>query len=306
MRIRSRPDPGHFFDGGRPAWLGLPDVPPTPGAPPRIVLDRIWQDGRERFAMLQRVAYRDEVSHTVVLVPARLESFRTDLTSVPAWFTWLVPRSGRHLPAALVHDGLVGGVGEGEPSSYTTDPPRAVDRIEADRIFRDAMRDTGTGVVRRWLVWSAVTAVSLVLAGRPGWGPALRWWYRVAVPATFVVIAWLGTCATAVLLGWDVPGLVSLPWMDEGPPGLRLLGGLVGAVVVPLLLGLLWGRWWRAGAIAGVATATLFHVTVGVAVVAIGYQAVEWAARRAPSVTALVAVLLLALAVTAFPLLVLR
>jgi hypothetical protein len=295
MRLQSRPDPGHFFDGGRPAWLGLPEIPPTPGDPPRIVLDRIWRDGRERFAMLHRVAYRDEVSDTVVLVPARLESFRTDLTSVPAWFTWLVPRSG-----------LVGGVGEGEPASYTTDPPREVDRIEADRIFRDAMRDTGTGVVRRWLVWSAVTAVSLVLAGRPGWGPVLRWWYRVVVPATFLSIAWLGTCATAVLLGWDVPGLVRLAWMDEGPLGLRLLGGLVGAVVVPLLLGLLWGRWWRAGAIAGVATASLFHVTVGVAAVAIGYQGVEWAARRAPSLTASVAVVLLALAVTAFPLLVLR
>lgn len=100
--------------------------------------------------MLRRIAYHDPVLDTVIVVPAQA-AFRTDLTSVPRWFTWLVPKSGRHLPAALIHDGLVGE--EGEAGDYLTDPAMRIDRIEADRIFRDGMRDTGTGVVRRWIAW---------------------------------------------------------------------------------------------------------------------------------------------------------
>ena len=40
----------------------------------------------------------------------------TDLTSVPWLFTWLVPKTGAHLPAALLHDGLVGD--HDDPPSY--------------------------------------------------------------------------------------------------------------------------------------------------------------------------------------------
>ncbi len=61
-----------------------------------------------------------------------------------------MPRTGAHLPAALVHDALVGQRDDGA-ASYVSTQGHVVDRVEADRVFRDAMADTGTGVVRRWL-----------------------------------------------------------------------------------------------------------------------------------------------------------
>ena len=80
------------------------------------------------------------------LVPAPDTHFRTDLTSVPTVFLWLVPTVGTHLPAALLHDALV--YDEDEPKTYQgpdTTPE------EADRIFRDAMPGLGVARIRRWL-----------------------------------------------------------------------------------------------------------------------------------------------------------
>ena len=54
----------------------------------------------------------------------------------------------------------------------------------------------------------------------------------------------------------------------------------VGRVVLPLVLSLLWGRLRMAGAIAGVMLAVLLHVTVGLAVIAATYLALERLARR--------------------------
>ena len=62
-------------------------------------------------------------------MPANLAHFRTDLTSVPAWFTWLVPRTGVHLPAALIHDGLI--LSPGEPQTYIAS--QVIERETADR-----------------------------------------------------------------------------------------------------------------------------------------------------------------------------
>jgi hypothetical protein len=300
MRIQTRADPTRFFDGGVPAWLGLPEIPPDRSSPPRIVLDRLEDDrGRESFELLRRIAYADARLGTVIAVPARPWDFRTDLTSTPRWFTWLVPKSGRHLPAALVHDALVGG---GDEASYTTEPPVRIDRVEADRVFRDAMRDTGTGVVRRWLAWAAVTAVSLVVAGRPHWSPWVRWWFRLVVPGTFALIVYLGACATVMLLGREWPGFVTLPWMDHPDGWRQVLGGLSGAIVVPLLLGVLWGPYQRVAAVAGVAVATLLHVTLAVGVVAVAYQAVEWVAMRWPGVAATATAVALAASLVGFAL----
>lgn len=300
MQIHSRAHPTRFFDGGLPAGPGVPEVPPDPNAPPCVVLRRDKDErGREVWEMLRRIAYRDPVLDTVIIVPARPSAFRTDLTSVPRWFTWLVPKSGRHLPAALVHDALVGNSGGVD---YLTDPQVAIDRIEADRIFRDGMRDTGTGVIRRWIAWAAVTVVSLTTTGRPSWSVAVRWWFRLVVPATFLAILYCGICATLILLDRQWPGFVMLPWMSSDNDVLQLLGGLTGAVVVPLLLGLLWGPYLRAAAIAGVALATLLHVSLAVGAVALVYQAAEWVAMRVPTLAAAVLATALVAALVAFPL----
>ena len=82
--------------------------------------------------------------------------------------------------------------------------------------------------------------------------PAVRWWFRLVVPATFALIVYLGACATLMLLDRQWPGFVALPWMEHPDGWRQVLGGLSGAVAVPLLLGVLWGPYQRVAAIAGV------------------------------------------------------
>ena len=109
-------EPRRFYDGGTLPTAAGPGEPPDPGADPRIVLERHSEEGVETFALERRLAYRDRHLGEL-LVPADAD-FRTDLTSVPALFTWLVPKTGAHLPAALLHDALV--AGRGDPTSYVS------------------------------------------------------------------------------------------------------------------------------------------------------------------------------------------
>jgi len=272
-------EPRRFYDGGVLPHDDQPEVPPDPRSAPRIVLERHTDTGLELFSLERRIAYLDR--HVgELLVPDRT-GFRTDLASTPAIFTWLVPKTGAHLPAALLHDGLVEDPG-GDGASYTSTDGRTVDRVEADRIFRDAMADTGTGVVRRWIVWAAVTLATVLVGRGTRWSTAVRWRYRAAALATLALVAWLGWSATADLFDAAWPWTVGLPWMGDRPFLTELVGGLAGAIVVPLLLSLAWGRLWAVGAIGGVVLAVLLHVTVGILAILLGYQLTERLARRAP------------------------
>ena len=159
------------------------------------MLERHSEEGVETFALERRLAYRDRHLGEL-LVPADA-GFRTDLTSVPALFTWLVPKTGAHLPAALLHDALV--AGRGDPASYVSTEGHEVDRVEADRVFRDAMADTGTGVIRRWIVWSAVTVATIFVGRAVPWSPLKHWSYRVAAGVTIAAIVYLGYSATGDL-----------------------------------------------------------------------------------------------------------
>ena len=265
--LDSRAEVRRFYDGG--SYEGSPD----PSADPQIVLERHSEDGIESFAMRRRLAYRDrEVGQ--ILVPAGPD-FRTDLTSVPWLFTWLVPKTGAHLPAALLHDGLVADR-DGSGSSYVAD--REIPRDEADRILRDAMADTGTGPIRRWLVWSAV-ATATIFVGSADWSRA-RWTaYRAAAAITIGVVLVLGTLATLDLL--DVGGVV-LPWMGHRVWWQEVIGGFAGAVAIPFVLGLTWGRFRVAGTVLGVLLAILLHVSLALLLLTGLYQGLEWLTRRLP------------------------
>lgn len=263
MHLHAPAQPRRFYDGGSDT------EPPAPDRPPLIVLERDVRDGRELFRLVRRIAYRDE-QYGELLVPDDLDSFRTDLTSVPALFTWLVPKTGNHLPPALVHDGLV-------ESAYRSTDGHVLDRVASDRVFRAAMRDTHTGTVRRWLVWSAVT-LATIWVGSAGWSRATHLRYRLVALGTLLLIAGIGAVATLDLFDLGP----QLPWMGERPTWLELLGGLAAAVVIPVVLGLLWGRFRVAGAITGVALAVLLHVTAVLSVLTLVYQLAEWLARRRP------------------------
>ena len=82
--------------------------------------------------------------------------------------------------------------GRGDPASYVSTEGHVVDRVEADRVFRDAMADTGTGVVRRWIVWTAVTVATIFVGRVVPWTPARQWSYRVAAALTIAAIVYLG------------------------------------------------------------------------------------------------------------------
>ena len=271
--------PRRFYDGGTLPLDGQPGEPPDPDADPRIVLERHTDEGVETFSLERRLAYLDRHLGEL-LVPADA-GFRTDLTSVPALFTWLVPKTGAHLPAALLHDALV--AGRGDPTSYASTEGHVVDRVSADRVFRDAMADTGTGVVRRWIVWTAVTVATIFVGRAVPWSPARHWSYRVAALVTIATILYLGYSSTSDLFDRSWVGAVDVPWMGDRSWWVEVAGGLAGAVVLPLALSLLWGRLRMAGAIAGVMLAVLLHVTVGLAVIATSYLAVERLARRSPA-----------------------
>lgn len=262
-------EPRRFFDGGVAPSGDQPEVPPDDLTDPRIVLERrLDPRGRERFLMLRRIGYLDR-DVGPLLVPAQAD-FLTDLASVPMLFTWLVPKTGAHLPAALLHDGLV------RQGAYVAVDGRPVSltRVDADRIFRDAMADTGTPLVRRWLVWAAVTTNTLWLGRDNGWTATQRWRYRLAVVGTLGAIALLGVLATLDL--FDLVDVV--PWMGHGTFLAELARGTAVAVALPAVLGLLWGRFRVAGWIMCIGLALLLHVTVALVALTGLYGLVERAA----------------------------
>lgn len=108
-----------------------------------------------------------------VVAPSDLRRFRTDLASVPFFATWLVPRDGKHTPAALLHDSLYA---DARAIGSTKDRIRALQT--ADWVFRGAMDVTRVSLVRRWLMWAAVSVATFSKGslGRRIWG-----WFAISV-----------------------------------------------------------------------------------------------------------------------------
>lgn len=101
-----------------------------------------------------------------VIYDGRTERFvvpagtRTDFASVPRVFAWLVPKYGRFTAAAVLHDHLV----------RVERPAGRISAVDADGLFRRAMRELGVSFLLRWFMWAAVRLGSLTdRDGRPGW-----------------------------------------------------------------------------------------------------------------------------------------
>lgn len=238
---------GEFFDAEQ-------------GGPLRLELRSI--DGRD-FTLLRQIAFRSNHYAECFVVPADLRRFTTDLASVPAVFTWLVPKSGDFLPAAVLHDALVRPGAFVGPDTDRDGQPFA--RPEADRIFREAMIGLGTGTVRAWLMWSAVSLGTMWHSGKA--------WTRAVLVGLLGTVTVLGVLATL-----DFFNAIDLvPWMGgpDTPWWQKLLGGAAGAIVIPALLALTWGRLRAAGVITGIALALLLHVTIVLALLLVVYRLVE-------------------------------
>ncbi len=279
------PAPG---SGPGPTAPGAPRPEPGLSVEMRQVTDP--RTGKVRWRLLRRIGYVDPDVGPIV-VPADLGTWTTDLTSVPPLLTWLVPKTGAHLPAAILHDGLV--LDKNEPASYIA--PRVVFRDEADRIFRDAMKLTGTGLIRRWLVWAAVAAATMHHGRQVDWAAGERRYYRGVLWGTLGAIVVLGVWAALDLV--DVPG-VRLPWMGEGPAA-EVVGGLSGGIVIPLLLGCLWRDFRIAGWIIGPIAAFVVPAVIPIFLVGVGYLGLERLAAWKPPLARALGVAVVVAAVVA-------
>lgn len=101
------------------------------------------QVGDVDWVLVEPLKYRGNTD--LFEVPAET---KTDFASVPAFFQWLIPRSGRYTRAAVLHDHLWRSVPE-------------LSFADADGIFRRAMAELKVPFLRRWLMWAAVRLQSL-------------------------------------------------------------------------------------------------------------------------------------------------
>ena len=116
--------------------------------------------------MSQQVNEQDWKTLRALVYHASAEEFEvpvhsgTDFASVPRVFVWFIPRYGRYTKAAILHDYLC----------RVEVPARRISRIDADGIFRQAMRELGVPFLRRWIMWAAVRLGALTdQAGRKNW-----------------------------------------------------------------------------------------------------------------------------------------
>ena len=70
------------------------------------------------------------------------EGFITDLASIPRWAQLVIPLNGKHRSAAILHDYLM--------------VVQTMSRKDTDRLFRDAMVDSGVPAWQRSIMYAAV------------------------------------------------------------------------------------------------------------------------------------------------------
>lgn len=150
-----------------------------------------------RWVLVRQVTVEDWTLEEELVYQGRTERFvvprgtLTDFASVPRVFAWLVPKYGRFTAAAVLHDHLV----------RVERPAGRISAVDADGLFRRAMRELGVPFLVRWFMWAAVRIASLAdPGGRPGW---LRDLPRVLL-VTIVALPVVALPAVAVLIGLAV------------------------------------------------------------------------------------------------------
>lgn len=174
----------------------------------------------------------------------------SDLASVPRFVRWFENTYGRHTPAALIHDNLIGSTPNGGPLHSDT---------ASDRFFRYMLASVGVPFFKRWIMWAAV-------AFRTRW--AVGGWRRLSV-LVWVVLASAGIAA----LVWAI---VAIATGGDGPGGLNRWALFGGSLVAPLIAGVLWGKQWGASLVTAVAAP---FVLPPAAIASVGY-AIYWILER--------------------------
>lgn len=150
---------------------------------PRVL---VRQATEEDWSLEEELVYQGRTERFVVP-----RGTLTDFASVPRVFAWLVPKYGLFTAAAVLHDHLV----------RVERPAGRISAVDADGLFRRAMRELGVPFLVRWFMWAAVRLGSLTdPGGRPGW---LRDLPRVLL-VTIVALPVIALPSVAVLLGLAV------------------------------------------------------------------------------------------------------
>jgi len=133
---------------------------------------------------------------------------KTDFASVPRVFVWFLPRYGRYTKAAILHDYLWRERAKKGTLSW----------LDADAIFRRAMRELDVPFLRRWILWAAVRYAALTKKG------GLKGWWKeswrvllitlvalpiVAAPAVIILVA-LAVFFVVELLLWILLSIARL------------------------------------------------------------------------------------------------
>src|ERR1700690_1532532 len=120
----------------------------------------------ENWKVIQSFSYTGKLGQTFTVPVGQ----RTDFASVPRVYVWFLPRYGRYTLAAILHDYLWRHVVQRGELPY----------VDADGIFRRAMRELVVPFFKRWMMWAAVRWAA---RGRPrdreGW---LREGCKVVLP----------------------------------------------------------------------------------------------------------------------------
>ncbi len=178
---------------------------PGSSGPAAIQLD--WL-GDGDFTLAQPFEYVEPQGRSHLVHPSE----PIDLASIPIFLTWLVPKDGTHTPAAILHDTLIGGR---VAVDYDNSDNEQIDDRHADYLFREAMKHTGVGWVRRWLMWSAVSLRSLTVEtarAADGRTTERMRWGRIGP----VAVALIGCVIIATIMALDVPDVIdSTRWFDR-------------------------------------------------------------------------------------------
>lgn len=212
--------------------------------PARFVLRQVDDD---RFVVEEPLEYRDGTDS--VRVPLS-ESVPTDLASIPFFMAWFVPVNGRHTPAALVHDTMLGEIGSRARAGDISASEASRRRRHADEVFLAALSATEVPLLRRHLMHAAVAM-------------ATRW----SASAT----------SRAAIALWSVASLVGSLVLVRSLLTSRWWVALA-AVLAPVPASLLWGRrGWAAGVLAGYGSWLIGLPALGTA---LGYG-LYWLAEQA-------------------------
>ena len=169
----------------------------------------------------------------------------TDLASVPSMLWWFVASYGRQTRAALLHDALVR-------------RPDIIARSDADWVFRDALWASEVPVLRRGLMWTAVSLETTFLT---------RFGSRTI--SALIQLAQLAT-VIAALVYWYVGGelvswraLLAAALIAGVAVSLKRAGAALLVDHVTLIVGTFWFWWsgerptWQAALFAGAAASWL-------------------------------------------------